>query len=100
MIPGCGDRAPVEAVVPAEPGIFARHRGAYQMRGGVIQRAPVLVDAVTLDKTDQHQGRPRRRQRAIKRDQHDRADDKAYDAVKRDTADPQQPAGFGTRGDS
>src|SRR5438105_4220791 len=60
-IPGCGDRAPVEAVVPAEPGILARHRGAYQVRGDVMQRAPALVDAVTFDKTDQHQGCSRRR---------------------------------------
>jgi hypothetical protein len=43
VIPGCGDRAPVEAVVPAEPGILACHRGAYQVRGDVIQRAPALL---------------------------------------------------------
>ena len=56
----------------------------------VVQREPALVDAVTFDKTDQHQGRPRRRQDAIKRDQHNRADDKADEAIQRDTADPTQ----------
>src|SRR5437660_12893253 len=40
------DRAPVKAVVAAEPGVLARHRGADQMRGNLIKRAPALVDAV------------------------------------------------------
>ena len=99
-IPGCFDRAPVKAVVAAEPGVLARHRGADQVRGDIIEPPPALVDAVTFDATDQHQGRPRRRQRAIKRDQHDRADEKADDAVERDPADPPQQAGLGTRGAS
>jgi len=50
-----------------------------------------------LDKAEQHQGRPWRRHDAVKRNQHDRADHKADDAVERDTADPPQPARFGTR---
>ena len=98
-IPGCGDRAPVEAAMPAEPRVLARHRGADQVRGYLIQRSPALVDAVPLDKAEQHQGRPRRRHDAVKRNQHDRADHKADDAVERDTADPPQPARFGTRSD-
>src|SRR5207237_3817680 len=53
-IPGCGDRAPVEAVVAAEPGVLARHRGADQIRGNLIKRAPDFVDSVTLDTADQH----------------------------------------------
>jgi hypothetical protein len=98
VIPGCFDRAPVEAVVAAKPGVLARHRGADQMREDVTEPPPALVDTVTLDATDEHQGRPRRRQCATNRDQNDRADDKADDAVERDTADPPQQAGSGTRG--
>src|SRR6516162_9276098 len=82
-IPGRGDRAPVEAVVAAEPGVLACYRGADQVRRDVIEPPPALVDAVTLDATDQHQGRPQRRQRAIKHDQHDRADEKADDTTAR-----------------
>src|SRR6516164_8190792 len=99
-IPGRGDRAPGEAVVAAEPGVLACHRGADQVGRDVIEPPPALVDAVTLDATDQHQGRPGRRVRAIKSDQHDRADEKADDAVPRDTTDPPQQAKSGTRGPS
>ena len=99
-IPRCRDRAPIEAVVPAEPSVLARHRGTDQMGRDVIEPPPALVDAVTLDATDQHQRCPRRRQRAIKRDKHNRADHKADGAVERDTADPPQPAGSETRGAS
>ena len=100
VIPGCRDRAPVEAVVAAEPGVLSRHRGTNQMRRDVIEPPPALVDAVTFDATDQHQGCSRWRQRAIDRDQRDRGDDKGDDAVQRDTAEPPQQAGFGTRGAS
>src|SRR5215470_9568237 len=99
-IPGCSDRAPIEAVVPAEPRVLARHHGANQIRGNVIEPPPALVDAVTFDATDEHQGCPRRRQRAIKRDQNDRADEKADDAIQRDMTDSPQQAGSGTRGPS
>jgi len=80
-IPGCFNRAPVEAVVAAEPGVLARHCGADQVRGNLIEPPPALVDAVTFDATDQHQGRHGRRKRAIERDQYNRADEKADDAV-------------------
>jgi len=109
-IPGCGELASTlvvefwadpqcRAAVPTEPRVLARDRGADQVRGYLIQRAPALVDAVPFDKAEQHQGRPRRREDAIKRNQHDRADHKANNAVEPDTADPPQSAGFGTRGD-
>jgi hypothetical protein len=87
-------------IVDAAQRIRSLVHDADQMRGNVIQRAPAFVETVPFDKTDQHQGRSRRRQDAIKGDQHHRADDKADEAIQRDAADPPQQAGFGTGGAS
>src|SRR5690348_7474755 len=100
MIPGCFDGAPVEAVVPAEPRVLARHRGADQTRGNVVEPPPALVDAVAVDTVDQDQERRGRRQESIKRDQHDRANQEADNAVERDAAAPAQQPGSGTENTS
>ena len=64
-----GDRRPDVRSLALCREILARHHGPNQFRRDLAERPPVFVDAVPVDKAQQHQGRAGRRHEAIKRDQ-------------------------------